>query len=174
MMSRASGAASAATSTAAHDAQGVVQEAAEQSRAVAGEARAQVQQLMSETRGELQQQADQRTQQAAERLRTMSTSIDALVDGRPDEAADLTRYLRQAQSRIDDMAGRLEARGPQGVLDDVSAFARRRPGTFLLAAAAAGFGVARLARAGSAARHEQSDRRDGSQALPMASASAAP
>ena len=43
---------------------------------------------------------------------------------------------------------RLEDRGIEGVVDDVSRFARRRPGVFLLAAAGAGFVVGRFVRSG--------------------------
>ena len=51
-------------------------------------------------------------------------------------------------------ANRLEMSGPQGLVDDVSSFARRRPGAFLLAAGVAGFAVGRIARAGAAVAHD--------------------
>lgn len=129
----------------------VVGQASEQTRAVAQEAKVQAQQLLADTKSELQAQADARGRQAADHLRTMSGSISALLDGRPSDAGQMLGYLEQAKSKVDDVAQRIETRGPQGVIDDLSSFARRRPAVFLLAAGAAGFTVGRLARAGAAA-----------------------
>jgi len=132
--------------------------ATDQAKTVAVEAKTQAQQLISSTRSEVQTQAEDRSRQAAEKLRGMSTSITALLEGRPDEASQVRGYLQQAQSKIDTFANRLEMGGPQGLLDDVSSFARRRPGAFLLAAGVAGFAVGRVARAGAAvAQDGQSD-----------------
>ena len=50
---------------------------------------------------------------------------------------------------------RLEGGGASGIADELSTFARRRPGTFLAAAALAGFAAGRLARAGTAVVHDQ-------------------
>jgi hypothetical protein len=153
--SQVAGAGSAAASTAADRAKEMTSEAAEQSRAVASEARTQVQHLVSETRSELQQQADAKVQQMAGGLRNVSGSITALLDGRPDEAQALQGYLQQARTRMDRMADRVEQGGPQGVVDDLSSFARRRPGAFLLAAGVGGFAIGHLARAGAGAGNEQ-------------------
>ena len=144
----------AATSTlsAATDAtKDVLGEASEQTHAVVHEARAQAHQVLADTQSEIQQQADARSRQAAEHLRSMSGSIVALLDGRPADAQQVRGYLEHAKSKMDDVANRIETRGPQGVIDDLSQFARRRPGTFLLVAGVAGFAVGRLARAGATA-----------------------
>jgi hypothetical protein len=98
----------------------------------------------------------------------MSGSISALLEGRPDEAAQMRGYLQQAQSKIDGFASRLETAGPQGVFDDLSSFARRRPGAFLLTAGVAGFAIGRLARAGTAAAHDQQSSQS-SQSMPSQS-----
>ncbi len=45
------------------------------------------------------------------------------------------------------VAGDIDDRGVGALLDDLQAFARRRPGAFLLGAAALGFGLGRLAKA---------------------------
>ncbi|GAC1503859.1 MAG: hypothetical protein NVS1B14_09480 [Vulcanimicrobiaceae bacterium] len=54
-------------------------------------------------------------------------------------------------------ADSLSSRGYDGVMQDVKGLARRRPGLFLLGAAAAGFGVARLARAAASDQMHASD-----------------
>jgi hypothetical protein len=119
--------------------------------AVAGEAKNQVQDLVHRTRGELMDQAESRGQQAASGLRTLSDQLSALGDGRSGEAGRLPEYLEQARTRVSSLAERLEQGGPQGVLDDVTAFARRRPGLFLVGAVGTGFLVGRLVRSGAAA-----------------------
>ncbi|MCU1359833.1 MAG: hypothetical protein JWN99_1122 [Ilumatobacteraceae bacterium] len=152
---RVADAASTTLATASDATKNVVGEATGQTKAVVGEAKAQAQQLISSTRSEFQTQADDRARQAAEHLRGMSTSITALLNGRPGEAAQMTGYLQQAQSRIDGIASRIETGGPQGVIDDLTSFARRRPGAFLFVAGVAGFAIGRAARAGAAAAHDE-------------------
>ena len=141
-------------STATSGAKDAAGEAANQAKVVAGEAKRQVGNVVDQTRQELAVQADQRTQQAAGGLRTLSDQVAALADGRPGDAGPLTGYLDDAKARVSTLADRLEAGGPQGLLDDVTSFARRRPIVFLAAAGAAGFVVGRLARAGRAVQQD--------------------
>jgi hypothetical protein len=119
---------------------------------VAAQAKGQLSDLIGQTRQEVRQQAETKGQEAASSLRRFSEQISALSDGRPGEAGQLTSYLDDARQRVQGIADTLEQRGPQGLLDDVSRFARRKPGTFLLFAAVAGFGVGRLVRAGAASQ----------------------
>jgi hypothetical protein len=58
-------------------------------------------------------------------------------------AAELTR---QAASRLHGAASWLDSREPADLLEEVRSFARRRPGAFLLAAAATGLAAGRLTR----------------------------
>ena len=55
--------------------------------------------------------------------------------------------VRQASSAIGDLAGRLDYGGLDTLVADLKRFARNKPGTFLLGAAAAGVIAGRLARA---------------------------
>lgn len=137
--------------TAAKDAAG---EVANQAKVVAGEAKRQVGTVVDQARRELSQQADERTRQAAGGLRTLSDQASALADGRPGDAGPLAGYLGDVQGRVSAFADRLETNGPQGLLDDVTNFARRRPIMFLAAAVGAGFMVGRLARAGHAVQQD--------------------
>jgi hypothetical protein len=54
--------------------------------------------------------------------------------------------VNQASSRSGDIADWLQRHEPADILDEVSRFARRRPGLFLAIAAAAGLVAGRLAR----------------------------
>ena len=77
------------------------------------------------------------------------------LTGRPDEAGPLAGLPRRRPARVSAIADRLETGGPQGLLDDVTDFARRRPIVFLAAAGGAGFVVGRLARAGRAVQQDR-------------------
>jgi hypothetical protein len=139
-------------STAAEGVRDVAGEVATQAKAVARQSKHQLDSLVSQTRGEVREQAEHRSAQAADQLRTLSQQVGALVDGRPENAGPLLGYLQDAQSQVGRLASRLEQRGPQGVIDDVTRFARRRPGVFLAGAMAAGFLVGRVVRAGAASQ----------------------
>jgi hypothetical protein len=150
----ATSAASDVASSATSGAKDVAGEAATQAKAVVGETKRQVSNVVDQTRHELTKQADERTRQAAGGLRTLSDQVSALTEGRPGDAGPLAGYLEDARARVTTFADRLDQGGPQGLLDDVTSFARRRPIAFLAATGAAGFLAGRLARAGRAVQHD--------------------
>ncbi len=143
-------------STAGEGAREAAGEASTQVKVVAGQTRQQLDSLLSQTRDEVRSQAEGRSAHAAEGLRTLSQEVSALAEGRPDDAGPLLGLLEEAQHRVSGYAERLENGGAQGVVDDVTRFARRRPGMFLAGAVGAGFLVGRLVRAG-AANGQQDD-----------------
>jgi len=145
-------AAGAASDVAATTKQGVMHtagDAAEQAKSVAAEVKNQVGQLSRQTTDELRSQAETRSAQAAQGLRSLANQMQALSSGRTEEAGQLLRYLDEGQTKVESFAQRLEQRGPQGLMDDVTGFARRRPGMFLAGAIGAGFLVGRMIRANS-------------------------
>lgn len=84
----------------------------------------------------------------ADELKSMSTSADA-----PGVASDVAR---QASERTSAVAGWLDGKEPAAIVDDMTTFARQRPGMFLGLAAGTGVIAGRLTRglqaqAGSAA-----------------------
>jgi hypothetical protein len=114
---------------------------------VAGEARTQALDAMRSAQDELRGHASQQTDRAAQGLHGLAGQIQALVEGRTDEAGVAGDYARQAGDKVRQVAGRLEDGGFEGVVDDVRRFAQRRPGLFLIGAAAAGFAAGRMIRA---------------------------
>jgi hypothetical protein len=72
----------------------------------------------------------------ADDLKQMSNGSDSVA----------ATMVQQISGRSRRAATYLEQHGPEGLVSDVQAFARRRPGAFLLGAAAAGFLVARLGK----------------------------
>ncbi|RPI11111.1 MAG: hypothetical protein EHM63_02155 [Actinobacteria bacterium] len=150
--------ASEVVSTATDGAREVTSEVAEQAKAVVIDARDQVQELMTRAREEVRGQAQQRNDQAATQLRSLSQQLTALADGRPESAGHLVGVLESAEGQVERLATRLEQRGPQGLMDDVTHFARRRPAMFLSGAVAAGFVVGRVLRAGVATPQPDGER----------------
>ena len=112
---------------------------------IVGEARSQLGGLLEQLRGEVSHQASGQSDRAVEGLRSLSTELSQMASSSQQHgiAADL---LGQAADRAQTFAGWLEQRQPAEVLDDVRDFARRRPGTFLTAAAVIGLIGGRLTR----------------------------
>jgi hypothetical protein len=149
---RAGEEASNVAQTATEGVREVAHEMRTQANAVAGQARQQFEDLVGQARDEFRQQAQQRNDQAAEQFRTLSERITALADGRPEDAGPLPGYLGEVEGRVRSLATRLEDRGPQGVMQDLTDLARRRPGVFLAGAVGLGFVIGRTVRAGTAAQ----------------------
>lgn len=172
----ASGRSRAVADQASEEAQSVVSTAAERSgeiarvakedarvvaetvRARAGEVTEQLatqgRSLVDETRYQLQSQARAGTERIAGGLRSAGEQAQALAEGRPEEAPQLSEYAWKvadncygAADKLHALAEDIEVRGFGGVLEELQTFARRRPGTFLLGAVAVGFGVGRLVKA---------------------------
>ena len=155
-------------SAATEGARDVASEAGAQAKAVASEAKQQLDRLVTQGRDEVRLQAEQRSSQAAGQLRTLSEHFSALVEGRPGDAGPLVGYVNDVQHQLRSVASRLEQGGPQGIVDDVTRFARRRPGLFLAGAAGVGFVVGRVVRAGAASGHDDGQRSDDREFTEMA------
>jgi hypothetical protein len=125
--------------TAKDEALNVAGTAADQARNVLGEARQQVATQMND-------QATTQRDNLAQTLRTLGDDLQQMVAQGPSQgmAADLTQ---EVSDRVRALGSHLEGREPGQLLDDVRDFARRRPGTFLLGALAAGVVAGRLFRA---------------------------
>lgn len=113
-----------------------------------GEARSQVSEVLGQARQELTDQAATQHQRAAGGLRSLADELADMStrsgsEGPSGLAADLAR---QGSAKVREVAEWLESREPGDVLDEVKRFARQRPGTFLLGAAAIGFLGGRLTR----------------------------
>ena len=135
----------------------VMSEVSEQTAAVARTAKDQVAQLATQTRQELKSHSEQRSEQLAARFQTWAGQLKALAEGRVEDAGELRGLIGDAQQRLETYATSLRERGPEGVLQDVKRFARRRPGMFLLAAGATGFAIGRIVKAGGVSSSQTED-----------------
>jgi ElaB/YqjD/DUF883 family membrane-anchored ribosome-binding protein len=125
----------------------VANEAPAQAARVVGDARTQLTGAAQRTLTDLRSQADDRAAQASQSLRDLSSQVDALVNGRPDEAGNLADAAKAIGQHASDFADRLDTSGLQGVADDLSRFGRQHPWAFLGLSLGAGFLVGRLTRA---------------------------
>jgi len=124
--------------------------AKEQVSAVASTTQQQVRDLTGQAKDQLRAQAEEQTRRLAQNLRQMSEQLKQMAtDSR--SAGPAQDLVHQAASRGLRTADFLESRGPAGVVGEMQRFARRRPGLFLLSAAAAGAVIGRMTRAAKAA-----------------------
>lgn len=142
----------AVAQTAAAEAHEAVDTAKEQTSKVVGEVGAQAREVVDKARTDVRDQANAQTERIAEALRSVAGQVEALVEGRAEDAGSLPDLARQASGQLQSLAGRLGEGGIDGILQETQRFARRRPGLFLAGAAAAGFFGGRLLRGGKAAQ----------------------
>lgn len=130
---------------AADAAKGVAQTAQQQVGEVADEARWQAQHLLHQAQTEAADQAATQQQRIAGGLHQVADQLRSMAS-RSEEQGMVTELARQAADRAHQLAGWLDQRDPNGVLNEVRSYARRRPGMFLAVALGAGLLAGRLAR----------------------------
>ena len=160
----AADAASQTVATATEGTKQVASTAAEQVTEVTRQATDQARELVGQARSQLHEQASSQTDRAASGLADVGRQIRALSDGRPEEAGMAGDAARQLADKVEEIADRIQQRGFDGAVQDLTNFARRRPGAFLLSAAATGFVVGRLGRGAQVAK--ETDTSEGAQ-LPV-------
>lgn len=133
----------------------VAQTATDKAKDVAQETSRQARNLVGEARSQLTEQASTQQQGLATNLRSLGDELGSMAD-RSDQPGVATELVAQARDRVHDVASWLEGREPADLLDEVRAFARRRPGAFLVGALLAGVVAGRLTR-GVIASHTDND-----------------
>jgi len=140
----------------------VASTATEQAKEVVQETQRQAKDLLDQGRSQVREQAITQQQKAGQSLNSLAQELRGLADGTssgaPGPARDL---LQQASGIVDDVAHKLQTRDPGQLLDEVRSFARRKPGLFLLGAAAAGVLAGRLTRGVTAAHSDSTPSSNG-------------
>jgi len=151
--------------TAAQAGSQVASTAADQAKQVGQETKRQAQDLVQQGRQQLQDQARNGQQKAGEGIAGIAQQLRTMVEGGGETpsgpAADL---VRQAGDKLEELASWVQQREPGDLVDEVRAFARRKPGVFLLGAALAGVVAGRLTT-GVVAAHKDSGPSGGQQQL---------
>jgi hypothetical protein len=141
--------------TAAQAGSQVASTATDQAKEVVQETQRQAKDLLDQSRSQLKEQTVAQQQKAAQGLTSLAQELRSLADGSsqgaPGPARDL---LQQASSSVENFASMLQNREPAELLDEVRNFARRKPGLFLLGAAAAGVLAGRLTSGAKAAHSD--------------------
>jgi len=135
--------------TAKVQAQDTIETARQEAQQLGDAAKTHAQDVFADVRHELRQRANEQGTRAAQTLHDTSDQLRQMAHS--GEGGVLVDLAQSAATRIDDVARRVERQGVDGLLEDVRSYARRRPGTFLVAAGVAGFVVGRLVRNASSA-----------------------
>lgn len=125
----------------------VGQQVRQQAGEVTADLKGQAEQVVHETKAQLRSHADDQRSHLADAFGRFADELDALCKGRPDDAGTARHYVEQASTTLGGLGSQLREQTFDGLVDDVQRFARRRPGVFLAATAAAGLVAGRLARA---------------------------
>jgi hypothetical protein len=131
--------------------------AVEQAGHVGQEARRQARDLLGQARGQVTEQARNGQQQANSGLHSLAQELHQMADG-GDQQGPASELAKQAADKLNEFAEWLSQREPGDLIEEVRALARRRPGTFLLGAAAAGLLAGRLTRGAIEANRDTGDR----------------
>lgn len=121
---------------------GVAQEQASQ---VAAEAARQGRDLLGQAQQQVGDQVAQGQQRLATELLSLGDELSSMADG-SEQNGTAAELARQSAARVRGIGQWLDDRSPAQVVDDVQAFARRRPGLFLSLAVGAGLAAGRLTR----------------------------
>lgn len=154
-----------AAGTAADQAKQTAGTAADEGRHVAGvakdeaqnvlqESKQQAQNLLDEARSQLDEQSRTQRDRLVGTLRTFGDDVEKMAGGEQVGGGMAQDLARQVAERARDLSARIDGREPAELLDEVRSFARRRPGTFLLGAVAAGVVAGRLTRGAKGAKSE--------------------
>lgn len=155
--------------SAAESAQNVAGTVKAEASNVAGEAKQQAKALYAETTAQLREQAGVQQARAAEGLHGIGGDLDRMAQSSEEQglAAEL---VSQISTRVSSVASWLESREPAEVLDEVKAYARRKPGTFIAICAVAGLVAGRLVRSLAADAKDEKEH-DSSTSTPAVSSS---
>jgi hypothetical protein len=141
--SKAAVAADTAKETAKDEARNVAGTAKQEAGAVVGEAKSQVRRLASQARDQATDRVRGQHSQLVDRLRGLVDEFEQMGGDGDSPGKALVSDLSQRGRRVADY---LADRGPEGLVSEVTDFARRRPMAFLAGAVAAGFLVGRLGK----------------------------
>jgi hypothetical protein len=156
---------------AAREARSVAATVGEQTSVVIEEATSHARDLAEDAKQQLHRQATSQTEQLGGVIGQLGDRVHALAEGRPDDAGPVGQYADRIADQVDQLAGRIDRLGFDGMVDELQHFARRRPGAFLAGAALAGFAVSRMGRGVQAAQQDEQQgdgRGTGQPALPGA------
>ncbi|MGZ3145356.1 hypothetical protein ACVDFE_25830 [Lentzea chajnantorensis] len=138
----------------------------DQAAHVAQEAKQQTRHVVNDVRERVAAEAEQQAQRVSKQLGRIADELSEMAGGASSDSMS-AGAIQSAADTSRQAARFLDERGAQGLLDSARDYARRKPGTFLLGAAVAGFLIGRVAK--SATGGGQSGQRSGGGVVPVTS-----
>ncbi len=123
--------------------------AKEEARQVAAHAGEQVKTVMANARTELNQQVNEQQNRLVEMLKGLGDELNAMATGQPAPASSqglAADLATQGANRVEGIANFLAQRDPSDVVAELTRYARRRPGMFLMLAGVTGVVAGRMTR----------------------------
>lgn len=143
-----------AAGTAADESKHVADVAKSEAKSVVEDSKEQARSLLDEAMSQVDEQSRTQRDRLVSMLRSFGDDVEKMAQGEQAPSGMAQDLARQLADRAHELSGRMDGREPTELLDEVRSFARRRPGTFLLGALAAGVVAGRLTRG---AKKAQSD-----------------
>lgn len=133
-------------STATDEGRHVADVAKNEAQSVAADAQEQARNLMGDARTQIQEQSRSQLDSLVNTLKTFADDLERMARGEGAGAGLAQDIVTQVSDKAKGLSSQLHGQEPAQVLDQARDFARRRPGTFLLGALAAGVVAGRVAR----------------------------
>ena len=132
--------------TAADEGKHVAGVAKSEAQSVAADAKEQARNLMSDARSQIEEQSRSQLDSLVTMLQGFADDLEKMARGEGAGGGLAQDVVTQVSDKAKAFTSELQGREPSEVLDRARDFARRRPGTFLLGALAAGVVAGRVAR----------------------------
>ncbi|HET7734486.1 MAG TPA: hypothetical protein VFK52_00805 [Nocardioidaceae bacterium] len=141
--------------TAADQGKHVASVAQDEAKNVLDETKTQARTLLDDAQSQLEEQTRSQRDRIVSTLQTFGQDLEKMASGQGADSGMAQDLLRQVSSHVRDFTSRLDGQEPQQLLTEVRSFARRRPGTFLVGAVAAGMVAGRMSRGAIEAKREE-------------------
>jgi len=133
-------------STAKGEAQNVAGVAKQEAASVASDAKYQALNVLDQAKSQVTEQAGSQRDRLVGLLQDLSSQLEDMASGQGAPSGMAQDLVRQAADRARTLSSSIEGREPADLLEDVRSFARRKPGSFLLGALAAGVLAGRVTK----------------------------
>lgn len=131
--------------------QSTTEQAKERATELAGQAQEKV-------RNVVEDQVDQRSDQAAEKVESVAADVRAVSDSLSDRGQDAAaRIVEQGADYAQQLSEYLRGTGSEQILEDIAAFARRKPWAVAAGGLVLGFAASRVLRASAPSSSTETD-----------------
>ena len=117
-----------------------------EAQSVAADAKTQARNLVDDARSQVEEQSRSQLDNLVSTIQTFADDLERMARGEGAGAGLAKDIVSQVSDKARGISSQLRGQEPAQVLDQARDFARRRPGTFLLGALAAGVVAGRVAR----------------------------